>query len=141
MGALSFHLDVFLHVIKQKTLILCYKCWVANSSTNNENIKRIEEKCKETTRKVEDYCQEIEGIATSHSPRHITVVLDDTTAWPIYKIKFDAAAKLNNWNGLVKVVHLVLTLRGSTLELLQTISIRDQQNCSALVIALETKYG
>ncbi|XP_055877101.1 uncharacterized protein LOC129924657 [Biomphalaria glabrata] len=67
-------------------------------------------------------------------------VFDGSVSWSVYKLQFDAAAKVNQWNSdEEKATALILSLRGKASELLQ--SIPNPQDYAALVKTMELRYG
>ncbi|ESN95064.1 hypothetical protein HELRODRAFT_184476 [Helobdella robusta] len=66
---------------------------------------------------------------------------DGEMSWNVYKNQFEAAATSNCWNGKERSTALILALRGSAAEVLQTIPAENHFNYEALVSALDLRYG
>ncbi|ESN94169.1 hypothetical protein HELRODRAFT_163955 [Helobdella robusta] len=66
---------------------------------------------------------------------------DGEMSWNVYKTQFEAAATSNCWNGKERTTALILALRGSAAEVLQTIPAENHFNYEVLVSALDLRYG
>ncbi|ESO08416.1 hypothetical protein HELRODRAFT_169254 [Helobdella robusta] len=66
---------------------------------------------------------------------------DGEMSWNVYKTQFEAAATSNCWNGKERATALILALRGSAAEVLQTIPAENHFNYEVLVSALDLRYG
>ncbi|ESO00439.1 hypothetical protein HELRODRAFT_175870 [Helobdella robusta] len=66
---------------------------------------------------------------------------DGEMSWNVYKIQFEVAATSNCWNGKERATALILALRGSAAEVLQTIPAENHFNYEFLVSALDLRYG
>ncbi|ESO12076.1 hypothetical protein HELRODRAFT_158491 [Helobdella robusta] len=66
---------------------------------------------------------------------------DGEMSWNVYKTQFEAAATSNCWNGKERATALILALRGSAAEVLQTIPAESHFNYEVLVSALDLRYG
>ncbi|ESO04378.1 hypothetical protein HELRODRAFT_172748 [Helobdella robusta] len=66
---------------------------------------------------------------------------DGEMSWNVYKTQLKAAATSNCWNGKERATALILALRGSAAEVLQTISAENHFNYEVLVSALDLRYG
>uniref|UniRef100_A0A8D8RYB8 Uncharacterized protein n=1 Tax=Cacopsylla melanoneura TaxID=428564 RepID=A0A8D8RYB8_9HEMI len=66
---------------------------------------------------------------------------DGNSSWPVFKRQFVTACDFNNWTSKERATALVLALRGSAAELLQTISVDQQMDFNSLVNAIELRYG
>ncbi|ESN92865.1 hypothetical protein HELRODRAFT_164998 [Helobdella robusta] len=66
---------------------------------------------------------------------------DGEMSWNVYKTQFKAAATSNCWNGKERATALILALRGSAAEVLQTIPAENHFNYEVLVSALDLRYG
>ncbi|XP_055899118.1 uncharacterized protein LOC129928518 [Biomphalaria glabrata] len=67
-------------------------------------------------------------------------VFDGSVSWSVYRLQFEAAAKVNRWNTKAeKATGLVLALRGKAAKLLQTM--KDQTDFDAMVKTMELRYG
>ncbi|ESN93966.1 hypothetical protein HELRODRAFT_180381 [Helobdella robusta] len=66
---------------------------------------------------------------------------DGEMSWNVYKTQFEAAAASNCWNGKERATALILALRGSAAEVLQTIPAENHFNYEVLVSALDLRYG
>ncbi|ESO13082.1 hypothetical protein HELRODRAFT_159686 [Helobdella robusta] len=64
---------------------------------------------------------------------------DGEMSWNVYKTQFEAAATSNCWNGKERATALILALRGSAAEVLQTISAENHFNYEVLTPSTETK--
>lgn len=56
-----------------------------------------------------------------------TLTFDCKPSWGMYRVQFETAAQINNWNDAHKETQLVLALHRSALELLQTIPSANQR--------------
>ncbi|ESO02813.1 hypothetical protein HELRODRAFT_174236 [Helobdella robusta] len=66
---------------------------------------------------------------------------DGKMSWNVYKTQFEAAATSNCWNGKERATALILALRVSAAEVLQTIPAENHFNYEVLVSALDLRYG
>ncbi|ESN93936.1 hypothetical protein HELRODRAFT_180343 [Helobdella robusta] len=66
---------------------------------------------------------------------------DGEMSWNVYKTQFEAAATSNCWNGKERATALILALRGSAAEVLQTIPAENHFNYEVLVSALDLRYS
>ena len=80
-------------------------------------------------------------IMTSASRTIQPPTYDGQTPWSSYKIQFEAAAMTNLWDEEQKATAWVIALRGTELEMLQTLSDEDISKYSALTIALGLRFA
>ncbi|KAJ8950916.1 hypothetical protein NQ318_008354 [Aromia moschata] len=66
---------------------------------------------------------------------------DGKSSWVNYLRQFEAAAKANGWSLVEKATALTLALRGDATDLLQTLSLEEQDDYHQLVKYLEMRYG
>ncbi|KAJ8962150.1 hypothetical protein NQ318_018107 [Aromia moschata] len=66
---------------------------------------------------------------------------DGQSSWSMYRRQFEAAAKANGWTPQEMATSLVISLRGQTLEILQSIPEEQQNDYNRIVGALEIRYG
>ncbi|KAJ8948977.1 hypothetical protein NQ318_023001, partial [Aromia moschata] len=66
---------------------------------------------------------------------------DGQSSWSMYRRQFEAAAKANGWTPQEMATSLVISLRGQTLEILQSIPEEQQNDYDRIVGALEIRYG
>ncbi|KAJ8946518.1 hypothetical protein NQ318_004653 [Aromia moschata] len=66
---------------------------------------------------------------------------DGKSSWVNYLRQFEAAAKANGWSLAEKATALTLALRGDATDILQTLSLEEQEDYHQLVRHLEMRYG
>ncbi|KAJ8949438.1 hypothetical protein NQ318_007539, partial [Aromia moschata] len=66
---------------------------------------------------------------------------DGKSSWVNYLRQFEAAAKANGWSLADKATTLTLALRGDATDILQTLSLEEQEDYHQLVRHLEMRYG
>ncbi|KAJ8955836.1 hypothetical protein NQ318_005380 [Aromia moschata] len=66
---------------------------------------------------------------------------DGKSSWVNYLRQFEAAAKANGWSLAEKATALTLALRGDATDILQTLSLEEQEDYQQLVRHLEMRYG
>ncbi|KAJ8958303.1 hypothetical protein NQ318_017449 [Aromia moschata] len=66
---------------------------------------------------------------------------DGKSSWVNYLRQFEAAAKANCWSLAEKATALTLALRGDATDILQTLSLEEQEDYHQLVRHLEMRYG
>ncbi|KAJ8949007.1 hypothetical protein NQ318_005181 [Aromia moschata] len=66
---------------------------------------------------------------------------DGKSPWVNYLRQFEAAAKANGWSLAEKATALTLALRGDATDILQTLSLEEQEDYHQLVRHLEMRYG
>ncbi|KAJ8948952.1 hypothetical protein NQ318_022974 [Aromia moschata] len=66
---------------------------------------------------------------------------DVKSSWVNYLRQFEAAAKANGWSLAEKATALTLALRGDATDILQTLSLEEQEDYHQLVRHLEMRYG
>ncbi|KAJ8935971.1 hypothetical protein NQ318_014862 [Aromia moschata] len=66
---------------------------------------------------------------------------DGKSSWVNYLRQFEAAAKANGWSLAEKATALTLALRGDATDILQTLSLEEQEDYHQLVRHLEIRYG
>ncbi|KAJ8958667.1 hypothetical protein NQ318_016392 [Aromia moschata] len=66
---------------------------------------------------------------------------DGKSSWVNYLRQFEAAAKANGWSLTEKATALTLALRGDATDILQTLSLEEQEDYHQLVRHLEMRYG
>ncbi|KAJ8936949.1 hypothetical protein NQ318_015567 [Aromia moschata] len=66
---------------------------------------------------------------------------DGKSSWVNYLRQFEAAAKANGWSLADKATALTLALRGDATDILQTLSLEEQEDYYQLVRHLEMRYG
>ncbi|KAJ8943214.1 hypothetical protein NQ318_016727 [Aromia moschata] len=66
---------------------------------------------------------------------------DGKSSWVNYLRLFEAAAKANGWSLAEKATALTLALRGDATDILQTLSLEEQEDYHLLVRHLEMRYG
>ncbi|KAJ8946776.1 hypothetical protein NQ318_018985 [Aromia moschata] len=66
---------------------------------------------------------------------------DGKSSWVNYLRQFEAAARANGWSLAVKATALTLALRGDATDILQTLSLEEQDDYHQLVKHLEMRYG
>ncbi|KAJ8947791.1 hypothetical protein NQ318_019463 [Aromia moschata] len=66
---------------------------------------------------------------------------DGKSSWVNYLRQFEAAAKANGWSLAEKATALTLALRGDATDILQTLSLEEQESYHQLVRHLEMRYG
>ncbi|KAJ8953767.1 hypothetical protein NQ318_015424 [Aromia moschata] len=66
---------------------------------------------------------------------------DGKSSWVNYLRQFEAAAKANGWSLAEKATALTLALRGDATDILQTLSLEEQDDYHQLVKHLEMRYG
>ncbi|KAJ8948987.1 hypothetical protein NQ318_023011 [Aromia moschata] len=66
---------------------------------------------------------------------------DGRSSWVNYLRQFEAAAKANGWSLAEKATALTLALRGDATDILQTLSLEEQEDYHQLVRHLEMRYG
>ncbi|KAJ8944636.1 hypothetical protein NQ318_004723 [Aromia moschata] len=81
-----------------------------------------------------------------HAERSVQKLLkpptyDGQSSWSMYRRQFEAAAKANGWTSQEMATSLVISLRGQTLEILQSIPEEQQNDYGRIVGALEIRYG
>ncbi|KAJ8956804.1 hypothetical protein NQ318_014218 [Aromia moschata] len=68
-------------------------------------------------------------------------LFDGKSSWVNYLRQFEAAAKANGWSLAEKATALTLALRGDATDILQTLSLEEQDDYHQLVKHLEMRYG
>ncbi|ESO13022.1 hypothetical protein HELRODRAFT_159619 [Helobdella robusta] len=119
---------------------------IEEQSTRIEMIEqKLDRQTVEVDHKIDKLKQELEQskIPLDHaSGRTLKVpAFDGEMSWNVYKTQFEAAATSNCWNGKERATALILALRGSTAEVLQTIPAENHFNYEVLVSALDLRYG
>ncbi|KAJ8948860.1 hypothetical protein NQ318_013513, partial [Aromia moschata] len=66
---------------------------------------------------------------------------DGKSSWVNYLRQFEAAARANDWSLAEKATALTLALRGDATDILQTLSLEEQDDYHQLVKHLEMRYG
>ncbi|KAJ8952993.1 hypothetical protein NQ318_015353 [Aromia moschata] len=66
---------------------------------------------------------------------------DGKSSWVNYLRQFEAAARANGWSLAEKATALTLALRGDATDILQTLSLEQQDDYHQLVKHLEMRYG
>ncbi|KAJ8956090.1 hypothetical protein NQ318_016543 [Aromia moschata] len=66
---------------------------------------------------------------------------DGKSSWVDYLRQFEAAARANGWSLAEKATALTLALRGDATDILQTLSLEEQDDYHQLVKHLEMRYG
>ncbi|KAJ8958604.1 hypothetical protein NQ318_016325, partial [Aromia moschata] len=66
---------------------------------------------------------------------------DGKSSWVNYLRQFEAAARANGWSLAEKATALTLALRGDVTDILQTLSLEEQDDYHQLVKHLEMRYG
>ncbi|KAJ8941415.1 hypothetical protein NQ318_010165 [Aromia moschata] len=66
---------------------------------------------------------------------------DGKSSWVNYLRQFEAAARANSWSLAEKATALTLALRGDATDILQTLSLEEQEDYHQLVRHLEMRYG
>ncbi|KAJ8947677.1 hypothetical protein NQ318_009561 [Aromia moschata] len=66
---------------------------------------------------------------------------DGKSSWVNYLRQFEAAEKANGWSLAEKATALTLALRGDATDILQTLSLEEQEDYHQLVRHLEMRYG
>ncbi|KAJ8946839.1 hypothetical protein NQ318_006749 [Aromia moschata] len=66
---------------------------------------------------------------------------DGKSSWVNYRRQFEAAARANGWSLAEKATALTLALRGDATDILQTLSLEEQEDYHQLVRHLEMRYG
>lgn len=66
---------------------------------------------------------------------------DGTIPWATFKVQFDTAMHFNQWNEQKAATSLILALRGSAADILQTMKKNDILKLSEIVAAIELRYG
>ncbi|KAJ8939151.1 hypothetical protein NQ318_010906 [Aromia moschata] len=66
---------------------------------------------------------------------------DGKSSWVNYLRQFEAAARANGWSLAEKATALTLALRGDATDILQTLSLEEQDDYHQLVRHLEMRYG
>ncbi|ESO09675.1 hypothetical protein HELRODRAFT_184573 [Helobdella robusta] len=109
------------------------------SERQTEKLKQIKDQLKhvklEVAEQIEEQSTRIEMIEQKLDP------FDGEMSWNVYKTQFEAAATSNCWNGKERATALILALRGSAAEVLQTIPAKNHFNYEVLVSALDLRYG
>ncbi|XP_058976719.1 uncharacterized protein LOC131801788 [Musca domestica] len=68
-------------------------------------------------------------------------VFDGSTSFNVFKLQFETVASRNSWNGSDKAVALLLALKGSAADVIQSIPVASRNNYEDVIAALERKYG
>ncbi|KAJ8934419.1 hypothetical protein NQ318_000823 [Aromia moschata] len=68
-------------------------------------------------------------------------LFDGKSSWVNYLRQFEAAAKANGWSLAEKATALTLALRGDATDILQTLSLEEQEDYHQLVRHLEMRYA
>ncbi|KAJ8949380.1 hypothetical protein NQ318_007476, partial [Aromia moschata] len=68
-------------------------------------------------------------------------LFDGKSSWVNYLRQFEAAARANGWSLAEKATALTLALRGDATDILQTLSLEEQDDYHQLVRHLEMRYG
>jgi hypothetical protein len=66
---------------------------------------------------------------------------DGRSAWEAYRTQFEMLARVNNWNEVERATFLAVSLKGPALTVLTNIPRDNLYNYSALVTALEARFG
>ncbi|GLV36025.1 hypothetical protein CBL_01789 [Carabus blaptoides fortunei] len=70
-----------------------------------------------------------------------TPTLDGTVPFNIFKLQFETTTSTNHWRNEDKVAALVVSLKGSAAEVLQTVPEIERGDYHALMAAIERRYG
>ncbi|XP_045540069.1 uncharacterized protein LOC123722408 [Papilio machaon] len=82
------------------------------------------------------------AIDTELTKMHLKVPeFDGKTCWSNYYRQFEAASRANSWTDSEKALALTLALRGEATNILQTVSIKEQDDYNVLVKHLELRFG
>ncbi|ESO09617.1 hypothetical protein HELRODRAFT_184581 [Helobdella robusta] len=121
------------------------------SERQTEELKQIKDQLKHTVEvdhKIDKLKRELEQSKKMAMPldpasgRTLKVpAFDGEMSWNVYKTQFEAAATSDCWNGKERATALILALRGSAAEVLQTIPAENHFNYEVLVSALDLRYG
>ncbi|XP_058984141.1 uncharacterized protein LOC131804903 [Musca domestica] len=68
-------------------------------------------------------------------------VFDGSTSFNVFKLQFETASSRNSWNDSDKAVALLLALKGSATDVIQSIPVASRNNYEDVIAALERKYG
>ena len=126
-----------------------------NLKEHNKKIEQaqdyLQEECKQVRKeleiKIKDLHAEVQNklksqIATIAGGQCIKPPLyDGQTSWTVYMRQFEAAASANGWNEKEMATALLVSLRGSALEILRTLPVSQQQDYKLIVEALDRRYG
>ncbi|ESO11737.1 hypothetical protein HELRODRAFT_166761 [Helobdella robusta] len=107
----------------------------------------IDAKIENQMIRMEDVTSKFDQKKINSTPvRHVTAMtikapaFDGITSWNIYKAQFETAAMNYGWNKRERATALVVALRGSAAEVLQTIPAENHSNYEVLVNALNLRY-
>lgn len=74
-------------------------------------------------------------------PTQRPTAFDGTSSWEAYKIQFEIVAEINGWNNEERAAFLATSLQGSAVSILNNLTEPKRRDYSALVQALESRYG
>lgn len=80
-------------------------------------------------------------VTTMGAPKLKAPSFDGSTPFQIFKLQFEKTATTNNWSAESKAATLIVSLKGSAAEVLQTIPDSERDNYEALMRAIERRYG
>lgn len=66
---------------------------------------------------------------------------DGSTPWSVYRVQLEAAAECNRWSQHETAVHLLMSLKGPALELLQGVDQKERCNLATIMELLDARYG
>uniref|UniRef100_A0A1I8Q3Y0 Peptidase A2 domain-containing protein n=1 Tax=Stomoxys calcitrans TaxID=35570 RepID=A0A1I8Q3Y0_STOCA len=67
-------------------------------------------------------------------------MFDGSTAFDVFKFQFETIAVKNSWNDYDKAIELLLALKGSAAEVLQSIPVSPRNNYEEVIASLQRKY-
>ncbi|ESO00299.1 hypothetical protein HELRODRAFT_176164 [Helobdella robusta] len=122
---------------------------IEEQSTRIEMIEhKLDRQTVEVDHKIDKLKRELEqsknmAMPLDHASRRTLKVpaFDGEMSWNVYQTQFEAAATSNCWNGKERATALIMALRGSAAEVLQTIPAENHFNYEVLVSALDLCYG
>ena len=80
---------------------------------------------------------------SSNTSRHVTKPpeYEGKTSWETYFAQFEPATNANAWSNAQKATALIVALRGTPLETLQSLPSDQRSDCAAIVRRMEMTYS
>jgi hypothetical protein len=132
---------------KQAQFVVRQECKQAQQQVREEFRYADQQMREELTQQIENLQREFQkklgrgGVPISGGHNINPPPYDGQTSWAVYKRQFEAASSVNGWNDEEKTTALLVALRGSALEVIQTLPVTQQHDYEALVAALDRRYS
>lgn len=106
-------------------------------------VKDVEEKMQEIEARVNNLQYQSGSIRVipEASSRTKAPTFDGSSPFTVFKFQFDTVASKNGWSSEETAIELILALKGTAAEVLETVPVDSRNDYNVIMTALQRKYG